>query len=70
MRRMVKTKERYLVDERGVRVGVLLDIEAYQKLLDAFEELECVRAYDEAKAAGGDLTPLEEAIRQIESCRQ
>jgi hypothetical protein len=67
---MVETTERYLVDEQGVRIGVLLDIAVYQKLLDAFEELECLRAYDEAKASGGDLIPLEEAIRQIESRRQ
>jgi hypothetical protein len=67
---MIEMSERYLVDERGVRVAAPLDIAAYQKLPDALEELECLRAYDEAKASGGDFTPLEDAIKQIESSRQ
>ena len=67
---MIEMSERYLVDERGVRVAAPLDIAAYQKLLDALEELECLRAYDEAKASGGDFIPLEDAIKQIESSRQ
>jgi hypothetical protein len=67
---MIEIKEQYLVDEHGARVGVLLDMATYQKLLDELEELECIRLYDEAKASGEELIPLEEAIRQIESRRQ
>lgn len=49
---MIKLKERYIVDEKGNRVGVLLDIEDYHKLLAELEELESIRAYDAAKASG------------------
>ena len=66
---MIATKERYLVDEQGARVGVLLEIEAYKKMLDALEELECIRAYDEAKASDDEVIPFVEAINQIESRR-
>ncbi len=67
---MIQTKEQYVVNENGVRVAVLLDIESYRKMLDAIEELECIRAYDEAKASGGKAIPFEEAVEEIEKHRQ
>ena len=62
-------KERYLVDEHGVRVGVLLNIEDYHTLLEALEELECIRAYDAAKASSDEAVPFEEAVEEIERNR-
>jgi len=56
---LIKLKERYVVDEKGNRVGVLLDLEDYQKLL---EELESIRAYDAAKASGDEAIPFEQAV--------
>ena len=60
---------RYIVDEKGKRLAVLLDLEEYRRLLEALEELEAIRAYDEAKAAweaGEEVLPLEDAIEEIE----
>jgi len=59
-------KERYVVDEKGNRVGVLLDLEDYHRLLEALEELECLRAYDAAKASGDEAIPFDQAINEIE----
>ena len=59
---MIKLKERYVVDEKGNRVGVLLDLEDYQKLLEELEELESIRAYDAAKASGDEAIQFEQAI--------
>jgi len=67
---MIAITESFLVNEQGTRVGVLLEIGAYQKMLDALEELECIRAYDEAKASGGAVITYEEAIERIESNRK
>lgn len=67
---MLGISERYLVDERGARVAVQLDIETYQKILDALEELECIRAYDEAKSLPRDFIPFEQAVAEIESRQQ
>lgn len=39
---------RYVTNERGERVGVILDIEEYERLLDALEDMEDLRAADEA----------------------
>jgi hypothetical protein len=62
-------KERYLVDENGNRVSVLLDIEDYRKLLGELEELEAIRAYDRAKAVGEAAIPFEQAVAEIERQR-
>ena len=66
---MLQPKERFIVDENGQRIGVLLDIEDYQKLLEELEELEAIRAYDAAKASGDEALPLEQALAEIEKDR-
>jgi hypothetical protein len=60
----------FIVDEKGNRTGVILDIQSYQELLEAAEELDDVRAYDEAEAEGGEYIPLEQAIKEIEDARE
>lgn len=62
--------ERYLTDPSGKRVGVVLDIEEYEKMMDELDELDAIRAYDEAKASGEDAIPLEQALREIERKRR
>ena len=60
---------RYIVDESGKRVSVILPIEEYESMLEELEELEDIRAYDEAKAAlerGKDeVIPLDQAMQEI-----
>jgi PHD/YefM family antitoxin component YafN of YafNO toxin-antitoxin module len=60
---------RYIVDENGKRVSVILPIEEYERLIEVLEELDDIRAYDEAKAAlerGEDeVIPLDQAMREI-----
>jgi len=43
--------EQFVTDTEGRRIGVLLDINTYQRLRDAEEELADIRAYDEARPA-------------------
>ncbi|MGB8645255.1 MAG: type II toxin-antitoxin system Phd/YefM family antitoxin [Anaerolineae bacterium] len=64
---MITLNERYIVDSQGKRVAVVLDIAEYNRLLEELEELEDLRAYDEAQAAGETPVPIEQAIRRIES---
>ena len=66
---MLQSKKRFIVDENGHRIGVLLDIEDYQRLLEELEELEAIRAYDAAKASGHEVLPLEQALAEIEKDR-
>jgi PHD/YefM family antitoxin component YafN of YafNO toxin-antitoxin module len=66
MSTMVPVKERYVVDEHGNRIAVLLDIEDYRNLLAEIEELESIRAYDAAKASDDRVVPFEQAVAEIE----
>ena len=66
---MLQLKERFIVDENGQRIGVLLDIEDYQRLLEELEELDAIRAYDAAKASGDEVLALEQALAEIEQDR-
>ena len=59
----MKFAEKYLTDRDGNRIGVLLALAEYHKLLDALEELEAIQGYDAAKAAQDEKIPFEEAIR-------
>ena len=67
---MLTLNEQYLVDAEGNRIKVVLDLADYQRLLEALEELDDLRAYDEAKASGDEAIPLEQAIVEIERERQ
>lgn len=63
---MGKFQENYVIDEKGNRIGVILDIDNYRKLLEEIEELESIRAYDAAKASGDESIPFEQAVSEIE----
>lgn len=62
-------KEQFVIDDNGKRTGVLLAIERYRELLEAQEELESIRAYDEAKTSGDEAIPFIQAINEIEGER-
>jgi len=67
---MSRIKERYLVDDRGNRISVVLDIADYHGLLEELEELESIRACDTATASGDKAIPFEQAVGEIESDRK
>ncbi len=67
---MATLNEKYVVNENGERVSVLLDWEDYRALLEELEELESIRAYDAAKASGDESVPFEKAMEEIENKRQ
>jgi hypothetical protein len=65
---------RYLTDENGKRIGVLLDIAEYERLLEIEDEMEDIRRYDEAMArrerGEDDTVPWHQAKREIEQERE
>jgi hypothetical protein len=58
--------ERFLVDEEGHRLGVVLDMTEYRMILEELEELESIRAYDTAKAGDDEAIPFEQALGEIQ----
>ena len=64
-------KERqFVVNERGEKVAGVIGIEEYEKILEELEELDDIRAYDEAKASGETPIPLEQALAEIRRNRK
>jgi hypothetical protein len=62
---MLKLKEKFIVDSGGNRVAVQLDLADYRRVLDALEELESLRAFDDAIAARDKAVPFEQAVAEI-----
>ncbi|MGI4790821.1 MAG: hypothetical protein ACRYFS_18475 [Janthinobacterium lividum] len=67
---MVSVQEQYLTDREGKRVGVVLDLEQFQRILEDLEELEDIRAYDIAKASGNEAILFDQAVAEIEQRRK
>ena len=63
-------KQQFIVNKKGKKVGVLLDMPTYEKFLEAYEDMEDIRDYDEVKEkvekeiANGDVVTLEEYLRK------
>ncbi len=64
---------RYVTDESGNRVAVLLDIKEYERMVEELEDIADARAADEVRAAiarGEDeFIPYEQAREEIAKAR-
>lgn len=61
----------FLTDSKGNKTAVVLSIKKYNKLMERLEDLEDIRAYDEAKKNDdGVRIPFDEAIATIEAKRK
>lgn len=63
----------YIIDKSGERVGVIVGVDEYERLLEAFEDLADLRAADEAlrqiESGEDEVIPLEQAAREIREGR-
>jgi hypothetical protein len=62
---MIELHEHYLVDEQGNRKAVVVPISEWKQLLELLEELDDIRAYDEAKSRPSEPVPFEQAVSEI-----
>ena len=62
--------EKFLVDKKGEKVGVVLSFSEYKELLKELEELESLYAYDKAKSSEDEVIPFEQAVGEIEKKRR
>ena len=56
-------KENFVIDKTGKRIAIMLPIREYDKMVDALEELDDIKAYDLVKAKNEPCIPLREAIK-------
>jgi len=59
-------RNNFVIDENGKRIGVILNLSVYEQLLDAQEELQAIKAYDQAKGSDDESIPFEIAVKEIE----
>ena len=62
---MVSVHPQYLVDENQQRRAVVVPVEEWARIVEELEELDDIRAYDQAKAEPQDAVPFEQAVREI-----
>ena len=61
--------EKYIIDKKGNRTGVIVPIGDYKKIIEDLEELESIRVYEKAKASGDEAIPFGKALKEIEDDR-
>ena len=66
---MLDIHEEYLTDEDGNRKAVVVSISEWQQVLEALEELDDIKVYDETKAGPSEPVPFEQAIEDIRKGR-
>ncbi len=62
-------KSQYVTDRKGRKIGVILPIREYEKMLDQIEELEDIKAYDQAVKMNEEEISVQEAFQKLESKR-
>ena len=67
---MEALRQQFITNNQGKKVGILLPIDEYNKMLERLEELEDIKAYDEAKANNEPTIPAEQAFKEIEAKRK
>ncbi len=73
---MIELNERYIIDTAGKRVGVILDMATFERIIELLEDAEdeaWAADYERRKAAGQltpdelETVPLDQAIAEIEA---
>jgi len=62
-------KTQYITDTTVKKMGVILPIREYEKIMEGLEELEDIKAYDHAKTRKSEPIPFEQALKEIELLR-
>ena len=63
---MIDLHPQFVSDSNGIRTGVLLPVDEYDRLLDELEMQADVAAYDRAKAEGGPSMPFEAFVASLD----
>ncbi len=62
---MINLHPEYVLDEKGRKKAILLPYEQWEQIIDALEELEDIRLYDEAKSVESEPIQFDEALKEI-----
>jgi hypothetical protein len=63
-------KVKFIKNKKGEKVSVVIGIKDYEKMIEELEELEDIRAHDEAKSSGEKPIPYEQVLKEISRSRK
>lgn len=63
-------ENQFITDARGKKIGVILPIKDYEIMIEMMEELEDIKAYDNAVSLNEEAIPSVDAFREIENKRR
>ena len=61
------SQQQYITDKKGKKISVVIPLKDYNKLIEAWEELEDIKAYDSAKLKKSDPIEAQTAFEEVES---
>ena len=67
---MIVIHPEYVVDDKNRKKVVVLPLSEWEQLMKELDELDDIRAYDQAKAQPSDPIPFEDAVLEIQSGEQ
>jgi hypothetical protein len=62
---MLNTKEKFVLDENGNKIEVILSYDYYKSLLAEIEDKEELKAYDNAKSKNDEILDFDTAMNEI-----
>jgi len=62
-------ENQYILDTNGRKISIILPIREYENMMKQLEELEDIKAFDEAMKNEAEEISIHETFREIESIR-
>lgn len=59
--------EHYITDKKGKKISVVVSLKDYNRLIEAWEELEDIKDYDAAKLKKSDPIEAQTAFEEVEN---
>ncbi len=60
----------FIVDDKGHKISAIVPIKKYEQLISELEELEDMKAYDNAMKKKQKYIPLEAALKEADTLRK
>ena len=64
---MIKIHPEYVVDNTKKPKAIVLPLPEWEKVVEELEELDDIRAYDQAKKGSKERLPFDQAVREIQT---
>ncbi|NBR15398.1 MAG: hypothetical protein EBQ94_06510 [Flavobacteriales bacterium] len=61
---------KYIIDNTGKKISVVLPMKDFKAIMEELEELEDIKLYDEAKKSKEPSFPIDDAFKMIEAKRK